>query len=569
MIKIPEEILKASLNNDLILFIGSGFSKPLGFMDWNQLALKAIDEFLVDYPKVSVLRQCLKLEVLDEIAIFDALFSINQQKIESIIQEANNINISQDDLENHKLLWEISSRIITTNYDKTLNKAKPFTSIPTISHNYKREIANNFSKQEWLYHIHGVVDDITNCIIFTKNYVELYSKNNPAIEQLKSIFQNKTILFIGFSMKDKYVANVLENLNIVFENKNNNKRFIVLDEKESPTQSYLTKLELKSYSMMSEFLIELRDSLKRYSQAPKRIYRYNRHRCYSFELGSDKFNSILSGILNNPVSSNPNDIKVIKDKIDGLDSEYEKSIATAVHYEYLGQIENITLTLENKKFAGQYELSRILYLALAYEKLDRISDALNLLQRITANPQTSNEIRLSAAFNMSVCYEKLEKFENVCYENFFHLNDNLQFSNECIRDKAIANHLIVCHIKKEEFKYESLLKEVLENSLKGSPKLYCKTLLNYLTYKNKGITKEQYDEISELTKGISINTRVGILCEVYMKLDDLSQLATKEEIIEKVERIVVDNNGYATKKHIKELKDYIKNKFSYLHEHEK
>ena len=105
---IPEEILNASLTNDFIIFVGSGFSKPLGFLDWNQLAYKAIDEFKLDYPKVLKLEQSLKQDALDEILVFDALYRINDHKIRSIIKEANNINIDKSKLNNHYLLWESS-----------------------------------------------------------------------------------------------------------------------------------------------------------------------------------------------------------------------------------------------------------------------------------------------------------------------------------------------------------------------------------------------------------------------------------------------------------------------------
>lgn len=558
---IPKEILEAASTNDFILFVGSGFSKPLGFLDWNDLAKNAIEEFITDYPKVSILKQCLEKDTMDEILVFDALYKINPDKIETIIQEANNIEFDKNKLKNHELLWDISSRIITTNYDKALESSKPKISIQTICHNYKRELANNFEKPQWLYHIHGIVDDIRNCVIFTKDYVKLYNENNPALEQLKNILQNKTLLFIGFSMKDPYVTDLLEHLNIIFGTKNNNKRFILLKASQEPNQNYLTKIAINDYSEIPKFLTLLRDAIKSYGNKSPKIYRFNRHRCYSFQLGTNEFNTLLNKLLNDPVSTDDKVNDEIDKQINLLQSDYERSIAKAKQYENLGQIEKIVELLKPKSFKSQEEYSRMLYLALALEKLNLISEALEILNRILSKVDLSHEIRLCASFNMSVCYEKNSEFEKVSFLDFFDINDNLQFSKESIRDKAIANHLIVCIITKVDFEYEHLLNAVLENSLKGSPKLYCKTLLNYLTYKNEGVSKEEYDRISDLAKDLSVNSRVGILCEVYMKLDVETQRKTKEEIINKLENIEgltdISNN-----ERIEEIKKYIDQKFT-------
>lgn len=40
--KLPEEIIQAGLNGELVLFVGAGMSKLLGLPSWKRLAQKAL-----------------------------------------------------------------------------------------------------------------------------------------------------------------------------------------------------------------------------------------------------------------------------------------------------------------------------------------------------------------------------------------------------------------------------------------------------------------------------------------------------------------------------------------------
>ena len=109
---MQKQIIDAAVENELYIFVGAGFSVPLGFPSWRKLAENAIDEFALDNPEVLVFKQALTTKVMTEILVFDALYDINETKIRNIIFRESNINFTPNMLVNHKLLWNISQKII-------------------------------------------------------------------------------------------------------------------------------------------------------------------------------------------------------------------------------------------------------------------------------------------------------------------------------------------------------------------------------------------------------------------------------------------------------------------------
>jgi len=294
----PKELLDSLRENNLVIFVGSGFSKPLGLLDWNKLAELAIDEFKQQDSNVEYLRKCLQSNVLNEIAVFDALYNINPEKIEQFIKTANNKIKDSSNLDLHRKLWKISERIITTNYDKALELSKPDHTIETICNNSNYEVSKSLRLNKWLYHLHGKVDDIQNCIIFSKDYHRLYNEQNGSIEQLRSLAANNTFLFIGFSMKDRFVSNLFNNLDIVFKRHSNNDRFILLHKDDSLKSTYLQRIDIANYDMIPGFLDILIHSKELQLQSPVTITRYLRRRCRTFYPDSAEFNSIMIELRN-------------------------------------------------------------------------------------------------------------------------------------------------------------------------------------------------------------------------------------------------------------------------------
>ncbi|QGQ95825.1 hypothetical protein EHS13_13535 [Paenibacillus psychroresistens] len=223
--RINQQIIDAIQKDKLVLFIGSGFSKSLGLPDWNGLVRAFLIELLNEDSSYQILLDGLESKkFFTEIEILEKIKD-HKQLIYRIMDDI--INIEKDHMGNlgfHKKLGEISNKIITTNYDKSLEYANNYRKI-IYDNDY--HIAN--LSENYILKLHGCIEDPAKCILFKDDYVELYKENNSAIERFKNIITDKTILFIGFSFSDPFVRQQFEYIQKVYKGLSGN-HFIITTE---------------------------------------------------------------------------------------------------------------------------------------------------------------------------------------------------------------------------------------------------------------------------------------------------------------------------------------------------
>ena len=119
--------LKEAVEKDnIVFFIGAGFSKDLGFPDWNTLVINMINKLSKDNSTITSLIPVIEngflsaIEALEKISgekkvirgTLEESFIIDDEKLEKI-----------KNTQKYELLWKISPKIITTNYDESLEKS--------------------------------------------------------------------------------------------------------------------------------------------------------------------------------------------------------------------------------------------------------------------------------------------------------------------------------------------------------------------------------------------------------------------------------------------------------------
>ncbi len=549
MISIPEEIKEAIACDKLIFFVGAGFSQSLNIPNWNLLAQRAIKDYAKTDNNINLLKKCLDNKIIDEILTFDALRKINKSKIYRIIKDNVNIHIDDSQLKEHKKLWQISRKIITTNYDKALEQSKPSSKIEVVTYKVVEEIVSAFKTNEWLFHLHGRIDNINDCIIFSEDYVKLYSKEHRATEQLKNLAQN-TLVFIGFSMKDEYVSKLFNELDLLFENRLLQNHFIILQENERLPNEHLNMLSVSSYDeipMLLNKLIEIKNSS---NQCKVPVKRYLRRRSRAFKLGTNTFNKMANQLLQFPVNINDREKKLVA--INKHTSLYERTILKAIFYENIADIESMIEVLKRESFEHEEELTRKLYLAIGYEKIDYLKDAIKELNQITSYP-INNDIITSAKFNLCVCNEKLNNFQNVYFDNFIKSDLYLKSTKERLKEKAINNSLIVCHKRGLPFEYEDDLNRLLNSKEEQSLKSFYKTLINNYNYKNIKIEEKEFNEIFELSKEMTLNSRATLICQLYKAANNQTKIKVKSMVKKEFNIILSSTKSKSIKKHIQDL----------------
>lgn len=213
--KLPIEIKKAIKNDKLAFFIGSGASTPLGFPTWDDLINDILLKLSIDKPSFKNLIPVLKDKTFSPIEILEKIKE-NRTMIYDIIKDMFDIPIKDEQLFMHKKLWNISGKIITTNYDTALESANPKVTATVYTQSY--EITHLNRKDEYLIKMHGSIDDLAKCILFEDDYKRLYTEGEKSVLfQLKKILTDYTIVFLGFSLQDPYVTNIFESMNKVFD----------------------------------------------------------------------------------------------------------------------------------------------------------------------------------------------------------------------------------------------------------------------------------------------------------------------------------------------------------------
>lgn len=213
---LPEEIIQAALNGELVLFVGAGVSMLLGLPSWSGLADKVLEELcgkgFLDYSKVE------QLEALDprkRLSIADMVAKENDYRINYKshldFKGAGGGNI-------YEALNSIGCPCVTTNYDELLSpehKDQESGTGSTKPDGYAKRIlkredffANLLDKPATVIHLHGCVSKPETMIVTTKQYLEHYDNENVQ-EFLGDLFRRKVVLFLGYGLKE---AEVLEHI---------------------------------------------------------------------------------------------------------------------------------------------------------------------------------------------------------------------------------------------------------------------------------------------------------------------------------------------------------------------
>lgn len=212
---LPEEIIEAGKNGELVLFVGAGVSMLLGLPSWAGLAKDVLEDLrkkkYLDYSEVEQLSQ---LDAKKQLSIADLIAKENDEEL-----DVSKFIPSKDEGDSiYKTINDIGCVCVTTNYDELLSPRFLDHKEKETGEAVAAEGIRIFEKDKLLascldepgtiVHLHGSVSDSRSMVVVTKDYLKHYDDSRVQ-HFLGQLFDKKTVLFLGYGLEE---AEILEHI---------------------------------------------------------------------------------------------------------------------------------------------------------------------------------------------------------------------------------------------------------------------------------------------------------------------------------------------------------------------
>ncbi len=213
---IPETLINEIAEKRCVLFAGAGLSVSAGYPLWTSLIDRMIAYCNKNYIDINEYKDDLealqrsgelisiaeylryKMGEYEFSNFMKSVFMKSLDKIPKIHQEISKIPFSQ---------------IITTNYDKLFELQLP--SVESKGINDLKDANEKIRRNQFfIFKIHGTIDNIDSIVLGKSDYSNLIYSQPLYLETLNLIFRTKTVLFLGYSLQDPYLLNLLEIIKI-------------------------------------------------------------------------------------------------------------------------------------------------------------------------------------------------------------------------------------------------------------------------------------------------------------------------------------------------------------------
>ena len=276
MINIPPGLKEAIEADDLVLFIGAGLSWDLKNTDneslegWDKM-VKSITSHLNKKGHITdeLKQSCNALKSIETLEILENR-EISKKEVGEFIKHYFALG-KENDFSFHKKLFSLSTKIITTNYDRAFEEAVPKLQSKKAYRTKDYELNRLKKDPIFLFKLHGCIDHLDSIVLFPSDYNELYDgegrEAEHALYALRNLIFNKTFLFIGTSLGDPQVKGIIEEIKRIQGIYGQKHYIIVFKPLENPLNS-LAPIEVTSYTEIPEVIDQLLE-IKQTAEAKK------------------------------------------------------------------------------------------------------------------------------------------------------------------------------------------------------------------------------------------------------------------------------------------------------------
>lgn len=278
-----KKYIKEIEENNAAVFIGAGFSKNSGFVDWKSLLSNVANELGLDINKESN---------LVSLAQYYCNKNRNRYDINKLIFEEFSKDMAIS--ENHKILARLPiSTYWTTNYDSLIEDAlQEAKKIPDVKYNTKQLSHTKPKRDAIVYKMHGDKNHPSETVIIKEDYEMYFRKYAPFITALNGDLITKTFLFVGFSFTDPNLDYILSRIKVEYGSDNQRTHYAIIKEVDRKKED--SQADYEYNVRKQELFIE---DLKRYNIQVLEINDYNEVTkiLYGMEKCINRKNIFISG----------------------------------------------------------------------------------------------------------------------------------------------------------------------------------------------------------------------------------------------------------------------------------
>ena len=246
-----DKFVKEIKDNNAAMFIGAGFSKSAGYVDWKNLLRNIAEDLELDvdkeYDLVSLAQYC-----------------YNKNGNRSLINDTIFDEFSRDKAidENHKIIARLPILTYwTTNYDSliedALNEARR---IVDVKYSNKHLSLTKPHRDAIVYKMHGDKSNPDEAILIKDDYEQYYRNHAQFITALSGDLISKTFLFVGFSFSDPNIDYILSRIRIEYGGQNNRQHYAIM--RKVKEDDYHNRADYEYAQRKHDLFIE---DLKRYN----------------------------------------------------------------------------------------------------------------------------------------------------------------------------------------------------------------------------------------------------------------------------------------------------------------
>lgn len=254
-----ERLIKLVRKCKVSPFIGAGFSIEANAPSISQLTQSILAEFDDDEQRKQHVHD--SLQDLTNFYVEEVCNGSRNQMIE-LLRES--FNFTPECMSDHQMLTQIPhfKHIFTTNYDTLLEDSYPATECNVVRTD--KDCAYIDDNKTTILKVHGDFTDPDSIVITSDDYKQFFGEpvNSELYDFVKNEFLTKHILFIGYSLSDDNIVEIIKHISKSV-GRNQKEMFLIAPNLNDSKKTQLKKIGVTYYdAYASEFLKELTKELK-------------------------------------------------------------------------------------------------------------------------------------------------------------------------------------------------------------------------------------------------------------------------------------------------------------------